>query len=90
MKDYVMQIEALLILLLVGGVAGFLAGTIVKGYGYGLVGNIVVGIIGALFGGWLLPRLGLYIGGDIIGQIIAATLGAVALLVVIGVVRRIA
>jgi uncharacterized membrane protein YeaQ/YmgE (transglycosylase-associated protein family) len=85
-----MQMEALLILLLIGGVAGFLAGTIVKGYGYGLVGNIVVGIVGAVFGGWLLPRLGLFANADIIGQIISATIGAVALLLVIGVVRRIA
>lgn len=85
-----MQIEPLLILLLIGAVAGFLAGTIVKGYGYGLVGNIVVGIVGAVVAGWLLPRLGLYTGGDIIGQIIAATLGAIALLLVIGLVRRIA
>jgi uncharacterized membrane protein YeaQ/YmgE (transglycosylase-associated protein family) len=85
-----MQAEALLILLLIGAVAGFLAGTIVKGYGYGLVGNIVVGIVGAVIGGWLLPRIGLYTGGDIIGQIIAATLGAIALLVVLGLVRRVA
>ncbi len=85
-----MQVEALLVLLLIGGVAGFLAGTIVKGYGYGLVGNIVVGIVGAVMGGWLLPRLGLFAGTDIIGQIISATIGAVALLVILGVVRRIA
>ncbi len=85
-----MQIEPLLILLLIGAVAGFLAGMVVKGYGYGVVGNIVVGIVGAVFGDWLLPRLGLYTGGDIIGQIIAATLGAIALLLVIGLVRRIA
>lgn len=85
-----MQVEALLILLLIGAVAGFLAGLVVKGYGYGLVGNIAVGIVGAVIGGWLLPRLGLYTGGDVIGQIIAATLGAIALLVVIGLVRRVA
>lgn len=85
-----MQIEALLVLLLVGGVAGFLAGIIVKGYGYGVVGNIVVGIVGAVLGGWLLPRLGLFTGADIIGQIISATIGAVALLVILGVFRRIA
>ena len=85
-----MQIEPLLILLLIGAVAGFLAGMVVKGYGYGVVGNIVVGIVGAVFGDWLLPRLVLYTGGDIIGQIIAATLGAIALLLVIGLVRRIA
>jgi uncharacterized membrane protein YeaQ/YmgE (transglycosylase-associated protein family) len=85
-----MQVEALLILLLIGAVAGFLAGLVVKGYGYGLIGNIAVGIVGAVIGGWLLPRLGLYTGGDIIGQIIAATLGAIALLLVIGLVRRVA
>lgn len=85
-----MQAEALLILLLIGAIAGFLAGIIVKGYGYGLVGNIIVGIVGAVFGGWLMPRLGLFTGTDIIGQIISATIGAVALLVILGVVRRIA
>jgi uncharacterized membrane protein YeaQ/YmgE (transglycosylase-associated protein family) len=83
-----MQVEALLILLLIGAVAGFLAGIIVKGYGFGAAGNIVVGIVGGLVGGWLLPRLGLFTGGDLIGQIISATLGAVVLLVLIGFVRR--
>ena len=63
-----MQVEALLILLLIGAVAGFLAGTIVKGYGFGVVGNIIVGIVGAVFGGWLLPQLGLFTGGGILGQ----------------------
>ena len=85
-----MQAEALLVLLLVGAVAGFLAGVIVKGYGFGVLGNIVVGIVGAFVGGALLPRLGIFPGGDIIGQIISATIGAVALLALIGVVRRIA
>lgn len=85
-----MQLEALLILLLVGAVAGFLAGVIVKGYGYGVVGNIVVGIVGAVVAGVLLPRLGFFPGTDIIAQIISATLGAVALLALVGVVRRIA
>ena len=85
-----MQVEALLILLLIGAVAGFLAGVIVKGYGFGVIGNIVVGIIGALIAGALLPRLGLFPGGDIVGQIVSATLGAVVLLVVVGLVRRVA
>jgi uncharacterized membrane protein YeaQ/YmgE (transglycosylase-associated protein family) len=83
-----MQAEALLILLLIGAVAGFLAGVIVKGYGFGLIGNIVVGIVGAIIGGWLLPQLGLFPGGNIIGQIISATAGAVVLLVLISFVRR--
>lgn len=85
-----MQIEPLLILLLIGAAAGFLAGVIVKGYGFGAVGNVVVGIVGAVFGGWLMPRLGLFAGGDVIGQIISATLGAVVLLVLISFFRRIA
>ena len=85
-----MQAEALLILLLVGAVAGFLAGVIVKGYGFGPVGNIVVGIVGAVLAGWLLPQLGLFPGGNITGQIISATAGAVVLLVLISFVRRVA
>jgi len=85
-----MHLEAVLVLLLIGAVAGFLAGVIVKGYGYGLVGNIVVGIVGAIIAGAVLPRLGVFPNTDIIGQIVAATIGAVGLLVVIGVVRRIA
>ena len=85
-----MQAEALLILLLIGAVAGFLAGLIVKGYGFGAVGNIVVGIVGAVLGGWLLPQLGLFPGGNIVGQIISATAGAVVLLILIGLVRRVA
>ena len=84
-----MQVESLLILLLIGAVAGFLAGLIVKGYGFGVVGNIIVGIVGAVFGGWFLPKLGLFTGGDILGQIITATIGAVALLILIGFVRKV-
>ena len=83
-----MGLEALIILLVIGAIAGFLAGQIVKGYGFGVVGNIVVGIVGALLGGLLLPRLGLFAGGDIVGQIITATIGAVILLVLLGVIRR--
>jgi len=81
-------ITALLIFLIVGAIAGWLAGQIVKGHGFGLVGNIVVGIIGAFIAGWLLPRVGLYIGGDIIGSIINALIGAVILLFLIGLFKR--
>lgn len=84
-----MQAEALLILLLIGAVAGYLAGVIVKGYGFGVVGNVIVGIIGAVFAGWFLPQLGIFPGGNLIGQIISATIGAVVLLVLISFVRRI-
>jgi uncharacterized membrane protein YeaQ/YmgE (transglycosylase-associated protein family) len=77
-----------LILILVGLVAGWLAGKIVQGSGFGLIGDIVIGIVGALIAGWLLPRLGLFIGGDIIGAIINATIGAVILLVIIRLVKN--
>ena len=83
-----MALESLIILLIVGAIAGWLAGVIMKGYGFGLLGNIAVGIIGAVIGGWLLPRVGIVIGGGIIGAIINATIGAVILLFVIGLVKR--
>jgi uncharacterized membrane protein YeaQ/YmgE (transglycosylase-associated protein family) len=79
--------ESLIVLLIVGAIAGWAAGQIVKGYGFGLVGNIVVGVVGAFIGNWLFPQLGLW-GADMIGMIISAILGAVILLVVIGLVRR--
>jgi uncharacterized membrane protein YeaQ/YmgE (transglycosylase-associated protein family) len=80
--------ESIIIFLVIGAVAGWLAGQIVKGHGFGLVGNIVVGIVGAFIAGLLLPRLGLYIGGDIIGPIINAVIGAVILLFLIGLFKR--
>ena len=83
-----MPVEALLIWLIIGAVAGYLAGVIVKGYGFGVVGNIVVGIVGAFIASWLFPRLGFFPSGDVLAQIIAATIGAVVLLVLIGLVRR--
>jgi uncharacterized membrane protein YeaQ/YmgE (transglycosylase-associated protein family) len=83
-----MALEALIIWLIVGAIAGWLAGLIVKGYGFGLIGNIVVGIIGAVIAGWLLPKLGLDIGGTFIRDIVAAVIGAIILLVIIGLIRR--
>jgi len=80
--------ESLIIWLIVGAVAGWLAGLIVRGFGFGLIGNIIVGIIGAFIAGWLLPRLGIHIGRGMPGTIINATIGAVVLLVVLGLVRR--
>jgi len=83
-----MAIESLIVWLVIGAIAGFLAGLIVTGYGFGTVGNIVVGILGAFVGGALLPRLGLFTSGGIVGEIISATIGAVLLLFLIGLVRR--
>ena len=85
-----MSLESVIIWLIVGGVAGLLAGLIVKGFGFGLVGNIVVGIVGAFLAGWLLPQTGVSftLVSPLITSIAYATIGAVVLLLVIGVVRR--
>ena len=83
-----MSAETLLIWLLVGAVAGWLAGVIVKGYGFGLLGNIVIGIVGSFIGGWLFGRLGLFAGSGILGSIVGATVGAVILLLILRLVRR--
>jgi uncharacterized membrane protein YeaQ/YmgE (transglycosylase-associated protein family) len=78
----------IIIFLLVGAIAGWLAGQIVRGFGFGLIGNIVVGIVGAVIAGWLFPRLGVGLPAGMIGQILSAAIGAVILLVIIGLVRR--
>lgn len=83
-----MSLEALIVLIIVGAIAGWLAGIIVKGIGFGLVGNIIVGIVGAFIGSWLLGYLGVHIGGGFVGSIINATIGAVILLFVISLVKR--
>ena len=83
-----MGLSALIVTLLIGAIAGWLAGQIVKGYGFGIIGNIVVGIVGAFIAGWLLPRLGIVIGGGIIAAIINALIGAIILLVIIGFFKR--
>lgn len=83
-----MAIEALIIWLVIGAIAGWLAGTLVKGYGFGLVGNIVVGIAGAFIAGWLLPHIGFALAGGILAAIVNAFIGAVILLLVIGFLKR--
>jgi uncharacterized membrane protein YeaQ/YmgE (transglycosylase-associated protein family) len=72
----------------IGAIAGWLAGQIMEGYGFGLIGNIVVGIVGAVIAGWLLPRLGFVLIGGIGAAIINALIGAVILLAVIGFVKK--
>ena len=83
-----MDAQSLIILLIVGAIAGWLAGTIVKGYGFVLIGNIVVGVVGAFIGGWLFPRLGFVLASGMVGVILTATIGAVLLLLVVRLVRR--
>ena len=81
--------QSLLVWLIVGAIAGWLAGLIVKGFGFGLIGNIVVGIVGAVIAGWLLPKIGIAIGTGFVAALINAVIGAVILLVIIGLVRRV-
>ena len=68
-----MDLVTILIWIVVGGVAGWLAGLLVRGGGFGLVGDIILGIAGAILAGWLLPTLGISLGGGIVGAIIAAS-----------------
>jgi uncharacterized membrane protein YeaQ/YmgE (transglycosylase-associated protein family) len=75
--------ESLAIILLVGLVAGWLAGQILQGSGFGLVGDIVIGVVGAFVGSWLLPQLGIHFGAGLVAAIINATIGALILLVFI-------
>jgi uncharacterized membrane protein YeaQ/YmgE (transglycosylase-associated protein family) len=83
-----MALESLLIFLVIGAIAGWLAGQVMSGGGFGLVGDVIVGIIGSIIGGWLFGVLGIGIGG-FIGAIIAAFVGAVILIAIIRAVRRI-
>jgi uncharacterized membrane protein YeaQ/YmgE (transglycosylase-associated protein family) len=83
-----MGIESILVWLLVGAVAGWLAGLIVRGGGFGLLGNIVIGIIGAVVAGWLLPQLGVNLGSGILRAIINAAIGGVVVLVILSLIRR--
>jgi uncharacterized membrane protein YeaQ/YmgE (transglycosylase-associated protein family) len=78
----------LLWFLVVGLIAGWLAGLLVKGGGYGLVGDLVVGVIGALLGGYLFGTFGVSAGGGLLGSIIVATIGAVILLFLLRLIKR--
>lgn len=82
-----MEIQTLVIILAIGAVAGWLAGVIMKGGGYGLLGDIVIGIIGAFVGGFLFGLLGISAGG-LIGQIITATVGAIVLIFVLRMFKK--
>ncbi|MGZ2747247.1 GlsB/YeaQ/YmgE family stress response membrane protein [Burkholderia stagnalis] len=81
--------EHFIVWLIIGAVAGWLAGLIVTGSGFGLIVDILVGIVGSFIGGWLASVLHVGIGGSLIGEIIVAILGAVVLLFVIRLVRRV-
>lgn len=81
-------IDSIIVMLVVGAIAGWLAGNIVRGFGYGLLWNIVVGIIGAFIGVWLLHQLGFVPFAGFVGSIVNATIGAVILLVIVGFIKR--
>jgi uncharacterized membrane protein YeaQ/YmgE (transglycosylase-associated protein family) len=75
--------ESLLVIVIVGVIAGWLAGKIVDGGGFGFIGDLIVGVIGAFIGDWLLPRLGIHLGVGMLALIANATIGAIVLLVII-------
>jgi len=79
--------ESLLVILFVGLVAGWLAGKVVRGTGFGIIGDIVVGIAGALVASFLFPKLGIRIGSGLVSEVVYSAIGAVILLVVVRLVR---
>jgi uncharacterized membrane protein YeaQ/YmgE (transglycosylase-associated protein family) len=83
-----MDAQSLIIFIVVGVIAGWLAGQVVRGGGYGLVGDLIVGVVGAVIAGWLFPRLGISLGGGILAAIISAAIGAIILLFIIRLVKR--
>ena len=86
-KGEIMDLTGLIVFLAIGAIAGWLAGTLMKGGGFGLLGNIVVGIIGAILGGFVFGLLGISAGG-FIGSIVTATAGAALLLFIVGRVKK--
>ncbi len=83
-----MDVHGIIAWLIIGAIAGWLAGTLVKGGGFGLLGDIVVGIVGAFIGGWLAGVLGIGISGGLIASIITATIGAVVFIVILRMIKR--
>ncbi len=83
-----MDLTGLLIFLLIGAVAGWLAGVILKGGGFGLIGNIIAGVVGSFVGGWLFKTLGISLAAGLLGTILTAAIGAIVVLLVVGLLRR--
>ncbi len=83
-----MDLTSILIILAIGAIAGWLAGLLFKGSGFGLLGNIVVGIVGGFIGSWLAPKVNLTFGGGVIGTILLSAAGAIILLIIINIFRR--
>ena len=86
--DYVREGNgARAVLLVIGALAGWIAGKIMKGGGFGLVGNIVVGVVGAFIGGYVFGTMGIF-PGSLVGSLITAVIGAVILLFIIGLIKK--
>lgn len=83
-----MVFSSILAMVFVGAIAGWLSGRIMKGRGFGLIGNVIVGVVGAFLAGTIFPALGFAIGGGLFSSIFFATLGALILLFLIGLVRK--
>jgi uncharacterized membrane protein YeaQ/YmgE (transglycosylase-associated protein family) len=83
-----MDTHSILAWVLIGAIAGWLAGTLIKGGGFGLIGDIVVGIVGAIIGGWLAGQLDIAVGGGLIASIVTATGGAVVLILILRLIKR--
>lgn len=83
-----MQFNSIIVLLLVGAIAGWLSGRLMQGRGFGVIGNIIVGIVGAFLAGSIFPTFGFSVGGGFIASVIHATIGSVILLFIIGLVRH--
>lgn len=83
-----MELNSLIFTLIIGAASGWLAGLIRQGYGFGLLGNIVVGILGAFIGGWLFKQMGVSIGTGLVNHIITSVIGALVLLFLIGLFRK--
>ena len=79
---------SLIYFLLLGAIAGWLAGKIMKGGGFGVIGNIVVGVLGAVIGGWAFGALGISAGGGLLGALVTAVIGAVILLFLVGLIKK--
>ncbi len=83
-----MDATGLIIFLLIGAAAGWIAGKLMKGGGFGLIGNIIVGIVGAFLGGWLLKALNVSFGAGHLSTLVTAVIGAIVLLFVVGLIKR--
>lgn len=77
-----------LLFLIVGALAGWIAGKLIRGGGFGLIGNLVVGIVGAVIGGHLFGYLGLQVGDGFIGSLITSVIGALVLLFIVSLIKR--